>query len=161
MKLVIEHYGRFILDGIVVVAVMMIVFLWLTDSEGNKGIFAVTGAQINIDATDYTAYTDFKGVYKTESEKKHPRISFTGGRITIGTHTLSNYIKAVDDAGQNLAIKVSSILAPDGTEVVGTYNQNTTEITFSQSGIYTLTVSVLDEGNRMTKTNIKIPVNSY
>lgn len=160
MKLVIEQYGKFILEAIVIIALMSIIFSSLTDNEGNKGIFAVTGAQIKIDGVDYSAYTDFRGVYKMESEKEKPKISFESGRLTIGTYALSNYIKAVDYAGNTLRLKVISIKAPDGREIVESYNQNTTEVSLLQAGVYTVTLLAVDDGNNTTKTIIQIPINN-
>ena len=161
MKFVIEHYGKFMLEAIVVTALMILIFCGMTDAKGNKGIFAVTGEHISVNSVDYQAYSDFKETYKTESEKNVPKITFTSGRLTLGVHMLSNYIKATDHDGNKLMIKVSSIKAPDGTEILDTYNHSTTEIVFSQEGIYLLTISALDEGNRLTKTTIQVPVNGY
>lgn len=159
MREVVEHYGRFILDGMVVIALIAIIFINLTDSEGNKGIFAITGAQLAISDQNYHTYTDFKGTYKIESEKTAPTIYFECDRLEVGVHALSNYIKAVDYVGNNLAIKVISIKAPDGTEVIGEYNHLTTEINMVQSGVYTVTVSVLNDSNRTTNATIQIPMN--
>ena len=159
MRLVIEHYGKFMLESIVVTALMILIFTGVTDAKGNRGIFTVTGEHISVENIDYHTYTDFKGTYKSESEKDAPKISFSSGRLSLGVHCLSSYIKAVDYGGNLLSITVLSIKAPDGSEVVDTYNQNTTEITFSQEGVYVLTIMAQDEGNRLTKTMIQIPVN--
>lgn len=159
MREVIEHYGKFILESMVAIALMTIIFISLTDSGGNKGIYAITGAQLDISDQNYHTYTDFKGTYKTESEKAAPKISFESGRLVVGVHALSNYIKAVDYAGNTLALKVISIKAPDGTEIIETYNPATTNINMSQSGIYTVTLSALDDINKSQKVTIQIPIN--
>lgn len=161
MRLVIEHYGKFVLEGIVVTALLVLIFTDLTDAIDKKGILAVTGEHISIDSMNYHAYTDFKESYKTECEKEAPKISFTSGRLFLGKHILSNYIQAKDNEGKNLKINVLSIKAPDGVEVIDSYHHDTTEIIFSQTGIYILTISALDEGNRLTMTKIQVPVNSY
>lgn len=160
MKLVIEHYGKFMLEAIVVIAVTGIIFLGLTDANGNMGIFAVTGAHLEVEAENYLNYTDFKNVYKTESEKSAPHITWYGGRIVAGTHALSDYIKATDYAGNNLGFLVQSITAPDGSDCLSSYNQDTTEISLLQMGVYTVTVSAEDDGKRTTKATVQIPVNS-
>ena len=159
MREVIEHYGKFILNGMIVLALMTLMFVDLIDSEGNRGIYAITGAQIDIENVNYHTYTDFNGTYKIESEKTAPRISFESGRLVVGMHTLSNYIKAVDDAGNNLAIKVISIKAPNKTEIIGTYNHATTEIHMFQPGVYTITLEALDDSNKSTKAAIQVPIN--
>ena len=159
MKLVIEHYEKFILEGMVAVALMVLIFTGLTDGAGNKGIFAVTGAQIQVDAVDYPSYGDFKDTYKAESESINPKISSECPRLVAGTHTLSSYIKAEDNTGQALDIKISSIKSPEGVELIDAYNQDTTEIVLSEPGLYVVTVSAVDGCNRMTKRAVHLPVN--
>lgn len=161
MKIVIEQYGRFILDGIVVVAVMVIIFLGLSDANGNKGIFKVTGAQLEIENVDYTAYTDFKGTYKTESEKTKPKITFTGVRVATGNLVLSDYIKATDYTGASLFIQISSILSPEGDELIDGYNTETTAITLLEPGVYTIKVSATDSSSHKTESTVQFPVNMY
>lgn len=161
MKQIMEHYGKFALDAMIVIVLMTVIFISLEDRKGNKGIYAVIGAQMDINSTNYHTYIDFKETYKKESEKSAPRVSFKGDRLVVGVHRLSQYIEAVDYAGNHLAIKVTSIKAPDGTEVLGTYNQDTTEINISQLGIYKVSLSAIDDCNKTTKVTIQIPVNKY
>jgi len=160
MKLVIEHYGKFLLEGLVVVALMALIFTGLTDENGNKGIFAVTGAQIQVEAVDYQSYSDFKNTYKAESEKENPKITSACQRLAAGAHTLSSYITAEDNAGQPLDIRVSSIKSPDGVEILDTYNADTSEILLTEPGEYLVTVSAVDGSNRMTKVAVRLPVNT-
>lgn len=160
MKQVIEQYGKFILSSIIVFAVLYVIFEGLMDNEGNRGIFAVIGAQIKVDNVNYNTYVDFQNVYKAESEKEAPQIRFENIRLITGIHALSNYIKAVDYAGNPLAIKVLSVCAPDGTNLLASYNNNTTEFLMSQVGIYTAKVLAVDDGNRTTEVMIQIPINS-
>lgn len=159
MREVLECYGKFALDSMVVLALMTLLFVSMTDENGNKGLYSIIGAQIEFDDVDYRGYTDFKETYKNESEKSPPSILFEGHRLEVGVHVLSNYIKAVDDAGNGLAVKVKSILAPDNVEVLETYNPDTGEIYMSQTGVYTITVIAIDDRNKFTEAMIQIPIN--
>ena len=160
MKHLIEQYGTFIRDSMVVITLLLIVFCNLSDGEGHKGIFSIIGAKMDIEDADYLAYKDFREVYKSESQKTAPQIFLQGGRFTIGMHALSDYIKAVDDVGNLLPIHIKSIKAPDGTELMTSYHPDTTQIYMSGPGVYTITVSASDHRNKTTKTTIQIPVNS-
>lgn len=159
MRVLLEYYGKFVLESMVVIALVTLIFAAMTDDEGNQGIYAITGAQMKIDSIDYHTYTDFKGTYKKESEKVPPRIYFEGNRLEVGIHVLSDYIKAVDDAGNFLPIKILSIKAPDKTEMLGVYNQSTGEINLFQTGVYTVMVVATSDNNKSTKAKIQIPIN--
>lgn len=160
MKLVIEHYGKFMLEGIVIFAVCGILVCGLTDENGNHGIFAVMGEQLEVSNENYLAYTDFADTYKAESEKTPPKISWHAGRIETGVHVLSDYIKVTDYAGNALAFQVMEIEAPDGTKGLSSYNPDTTEIGLSQMGVYKVTLFAKDDGKRITRSVVQIPVNS-
>lgn len=159
MQEVIEHYGKFILDAMVLLLLMMLIFLEIEDESGNKGILAIIGAQINNESVNYSLYTDFKETYKKESERTAPSISCEGVSLKVGEYKLSDYIKAEDYSGQSLAVKLVSITNPDGEDVMDIYRPDTTEIFFSQAGIYTIRVSARDDGNRVTEASFEILVN--
>lgn len=159
MREVFEYYGKFIIEGIVVIALLSLVFVGITDREGNRGIYHMTGAKMDLLNIDYRNYADFKECYKAESEKAAPSIYYVGENLETGRHVLAEYIKAVDWAERNLSIRVISIQAPDDTETIGDYNPLTGEITFSQAGVYVVHVVAKDESNKFAEAKIRIPVN--
>lgn len=161
MKLVMEEYGKLILSAVVAVSIVTFLFFHFSDEEKNKDFLSVLGARITMTNTNYHEYIDFKDSYRKESVKSAPTLTFSCDRLIVGTHVLSNYIKATDCDGNNLVIQISSIKSPDGTEIVETYNQSTSELNMTMHGIYIVTVSTVDENNRSTRGEICIPVNPY
>ena len=159
MKQVITAYGHFLLEGIVLVLLLVLVFCGIRDEEGNVGVFNMTGARVSIEHTDYQTFTDFRGTYVSEAAKTEPEISYTVGNLQTGRNCLTDCIKAVDYAGNVLSFWVDSIKTPDGREIVDSYNADTKEIYLGQTGIYKMTVSVCDSGNRTVDGVIYIPVN--
>ena len=159
MKQVITAYGHFLLEGIVLVLLLVLLFCGIRDEEGNVGVFNMTGARVSIEHTDYQTFTDFRGTYVSEAAKTEPEISYTVGNLSSGTICLLDCIKAVDYTGSELTFWVDSIKAPDGRELVDSYNSDTKEIYLGQAGIYKMTVSVCDSGNRTVDGVIYIPVN--
>ena len=159
MKQVITAYGHFLLEGIVLVLVLVLVFCGIRDEEGNVGVFNMTGARLSVEHTDYQTFTDFRGTYVSEAAKTEPEISYTVGNLSSGMICLLDCIKAVDYAGSDLPFWVDSIKAPDGRELADSYNPDTKEIYMGQAGIYEVTLSVCDSGNRTVDGVIYIPVN--
>lgn len=157
MEQVIKAYGKFLLEGIVLVALLVILTV-MSDSAGNKGVFAITGTKLEIDRIDYGQYNDFKGIYQSESNKAAPAISVAGTHLYSGVCNIPGFIKATDHTGTELLIKVSSIKDAGGTELIDDYNQATGEINLA-SGIYRVEVSARDANNRQTSCMIQIPVN--
>ena len=160
MNQVISTYGKFLLEGIILVAVFVLVFTGIRDDAGNQGVFAIVGSQIETGNTDYESYNDFRGTYQTESGHAAPEIIYvTEGVLRIGTVKLSEHIKAADYEGNELPIKVTGILSPLGTELISSYDPAKEEINLAAAGLYTITVRVLDRGNRESIRIFKIPVN--
>ena len=159
MKQVITAYGHFLLEGIVLVLLLVLVFCGIRDEEGNVGVFNMTGARLSIEHTDYQGFTDFRGTYVSEAAKTEPEISYIEGNLQTGRVCFANCIKAVDYAGNTLSFWVDSVKAPDGREIVDSYNADTKEIYLEQAGVYEVTVSVCDSGNRTLDGIIHIPVN--
>lgn len=156
MKQVIKAYGKFLLEGIVLVALLGIITV-ISDSAGNTGVFAIAGAKLEIDSVDYDRYNDFKGTYQDESHKAAPQISVVGTHLYNGVCNIPTFVKAVDYTGAELPVKVSSIKDTGGTEQIGDYNQDTGEISLIP-GIYMVEVSAKDANNRQTSCILQIPV---
>lgn len=157
MEQVIKAYGRFLVEGIVLVALLVILFTGINDEDGNKGVLAVAGAKLEVESVNYNQYTDFIGTYQNECGKAAPVISFIGTHLYSGTCIIPDFIKATDCAGAELQIKVSSIKDEGGVELIDLYNQDTGEISFVP-GIYTVEVSAKDANNKLTRCTIQIPV---
>lgn len=68
MKQVIETYGRFVLEAVVVSFLFILLFTQITDKDGNKGVLKIIGAGLETGGVDYGSYTDFD-VYQAENAK--------------------------------------------------------------------------------------------
>lgn len=160
MKLILEQYGKFIMTGVVVVALLSILFFGVTDGNGHRGFLQIFGAQMDTAGTDYSAYQDY-GQLKTESLKTKPEITAaTDTNVFAGTeYGIGDLIKAADDNGTDLSVTVDSITDANGNDVTSIYNSTTEKVTFPEQGIYTFEVRAVDGGNRGTKSTVKIPVN--
>lgn len=159
MREVFEYYGRFLIEGIVLATLLGMIFGGMKDENGNQGLCAIVGAQIEMDPEDYRSYTDFKDVYKRESEKAPPHIYYEGEGLEIGRHVLFDYIKATDSEGQDISVVINSIKGPDEVELIEEYNPYTGEISFSKPGVYAISVSAKDKSNKRTEAIIQIPMN--
>ena len=157
MEQVIKEYGKFLLDGIVMVALLVIIFTGITDDAGNRGALAIIGAKLEIENTNHKAYTDFRGTYQSESNKTAPVIAFIGTHLQSGICVVPDFVRAVDYAGNELPIKIISIIDESGAELISNYSQDTGKISFAP-GIYTLSVSAEDGNNRTKNCTIQIPV---
>lgn len=158
MKKIISIYGRFLLDALVIVILLFLVFTQIQDNNGNKGALHIIGARLvaNVQNTDYYNYTDFDKML-ADSTKPNPAISYVGSNsIQMGHVVLSDYINAMDYSGAALPIKVLKVVDPTGVEIAS--NQNT-EIECTLSGIYTVTVSAVDNICKKTVCTIQIPIN--
>ena len=159
MEEIIREYGAFLLSGIAILLLLGILFNNIEDAEGNKGIFAMTGAKLETVDIDYKSYNDFKNTYQIESAKPIPDITYNGGHLWTGIIKLTDCIKAEDYAGRTLSVKILEILNPKGIELIDNYNTTTSEIYLEEAGIYTITVSAVDDINKSSKCIIQIPVN--
>lgn len=159
MREVFEYYGRFLLEGVVLAALFGMIFGGMKDENGNQGLFVILGDQIEMETVDYRNYTDFKVVYKRESEEAPPYIYYEGEGLEIGRHVLFDYIKAIDSEGQNISVVINSIKGANEVELIEEYNPNTGEISLSKPGVYVISVSAKDKSNKRTEAIIRIPMN--
>ena len=133
MKQVITAYGHFLLEGIVLVLVLVLLFCGIRDEEGNVGVFYMAGARLSIEQTDYQGFTDFRGTYRSEAAKSKPQISYVTGNLSSGTVCLTDCIRVLDYAGNELSFWVDSVKTPDGREIADSYDPVTKEIYISKS----------------------------
>lgn len=157
MEQVIKSYGKFLIEGIVLVVLLTLLFFGIRDDAGNQGVFRVVGARLPTNGIDYESYRDYDA-YHTESGRTNPKIEFGGGSIAAGTVKLSDHIYAADYAGRSLQIKVMEIIAPDGNDITGALNTDTTEISLDVPGIYSVKLRSIDGGGRRSVCTMEIPV---
>lgn len=156
MKQVIVTYGKFLISGVVLIAIFLVLSN-VKDDVGNKGALHILGARIHTEDMKYDTYTDFDVVI-TEANIEKPIISYIGGEnvLHVGTVSLADIIKATDADGNMLSINVLTILNPVNEEVA--FDENKV-INCTMPGIYTVTVSAVDMHNKKTVREIKFPIN--
>lgn len=159
MRQIIEAYGKFLLDALVVVLLMGFLFATVTDDAGNRGIFQIIGANLETGGNDYSSYTDFD-VYEAESKKSAPAITYDASVLAgTGRNRLDSFIRASDDTGKELPFYVTSIQSPGHEELIASYQPDTSEIEFLEPGIYTVELWAVDALYKKTAGRIRIPVN--
>lgn len=161
MKIIIQQYGGYLLDVLCLSLLITLLFSGIRDEHGNQGVHKIVGAEVQsyTKGKDYKSYTDYD-VYRSESDKEPPKIVY-GGIVqpSIGNWYIPDSISATDYRGESLLVQISSIVNPDGMELVDSYNSQTKEVLLASPGIYEFTVSATDRENRKTTSRIRIPVN--
>lgn len=158
MEKIINEYGKFLLDAMVVALLIAFLFGNVTDDEGNRGVFHIIGAHLQTWDTDYEAYTDYNS-YAVESDCIPPVISYDGTlTMRTGTSRVTDFIRAKAWDGTELAVNVVSVKNSGGIDMLGKYNPDTQELQLDYPGIYTIRVSAKDAWNREQKCDIRIPV---
>ena len=160
MKQVITNFGYFLLEGTALLLLMLLLFHQMTETGSDESIFSAVGSHLQIEHINYSQYKDFKETFVLESEKTQPAVFYQGGHLTTGTACLTDVIHARDYAGNALPIQISSIKNMHGIELIESFSPDTANITLSESGIYTISVSAIDDGNRLTTCTITVPVNN-
>lgn len=150
MKGVVKTYGGFLLEAVVFIS---IVYLCL-----QQGYLQLIGTKMPVEEKDYHTYTDFSEHYYAETQKAMPVIGYTTGSLDTGVYQLFDLIEAYDYAGEKLSLNVHSILNPKKEAVL--WSGEGEQIEFEMPGVYIVTVSAADDGNRRSVCTIKIPVNS-
>ena len=123
-----------------------------------QGYIKSMGNGIPIEENDYHNYLDFQKDYYIETQKKEPEIVYVAGSIDTGEYLISELIEAYDYDNRNLNVIVHSIINPQNREEL--YQREENRIMFDIPGIYTLKVSAVDDGNRRSACEIRIPVNN-
>jgi len=158
MDEIVRMYGRFVLTGMTLLCMTVFVIGDISVSEKKAGLLELLGNYIKIEKNDYISYRDFNGIYAAESEKEGPKIVYEGGSIKKGTYFLNALIKAYDYAKREMPVVVDKIIGPYGNNL-SCYDAISGKIDFNRCGVYELTVSAVDDGNRCSWCIIKVPVN--
>jgi len=151
MKLVVRAYGRFLLESIVVLSMVMLLI--------QQGYLQFVGQHIQTVTEDYSEYTDFREHYYWECQKDAPKILYVKGSIETGSYSLSELVEAYDYEGKRLEVGIERILTSQMEEQIPEYGEET-YLNFEKAGIYSIEVSAEDDGNRCSRRTIKIPVNN-
>ena len=154
MEQIIKFYGKGLIEGIALAALIMMFMAGIGLEEGK---LAFIGENLEKENINYFQYNDFKGTYQMECNKTGPKIFFVGNHLQSGTCIIPETIKEKDFAGTELQINVISIKDAGGIELINEYEQETGEIVL-KSGIYTVEVCAVDENNKSAKCKIQIPV---
>lgn len=157
MEQVIRTYGRFLLEVVVVAALVLLLFAEITDGQGNRGILRIAGAVLKEEET-FPERLDVE-CYRDACARNAPVITYTvAGMLYTGEYPLEKIFMAKDDRGTVLSLNVRSICSPHGEEQE--YSAETEQICFDERGIYTVCVSATDAWNRTCICECRIPVNS-
>lgn len=158
MRTVMKTYGRFLLAGITSVLLLVLCMSVITDDRGNRGFFRIIGAQMEIESADYKEYTDYDA-YGAESAKSFPEITVRAAvSIHMGINIISDYVQAIDFAGEALPVRILKLENENGDDISGWCDTDNGSINFGEPGIYTLTLAATDSGNRETKMCVRLPV---
>lgn len=158
MKLIIDSYGKFILETVVLISLLMLLFTGIRDDAGNQGVLKIIGANLQTDGIDYKAYRDFDK-YAEEAQKKSPGITYhVPIQMRAAVNIIADYISAVSDTGEVLKLKVLSVKDINGLEMEGAYDSGAQTLTFPSPGIYTLRLQTVDQINKKTIVDIDVPV---
>lgn len=155
MEQIIRIYGKSLLEMLALVLLVIILFSGITDESGNQGIMHIIGAwyepEVSVERNDFE-------IYQREAQKEAPSIFYSRkDTLSIGKHYLSDCIVAKDMAGNNLQLQVLELGSEQG-ECTAWYEEGTEEIVFTEAGIYSVKVSAVDNGNRRSICQIKLPV---
>lgn len=146
-----KTYGGAILAG-------LCFFLMCLFVCGTGGMLEQSGAFIDAgggwEAGSRTGFL----TYEKECVEIYPDIRYVGGSaLKTGTYALSNLLEGVPGTHAVTAFYVLSVRLPDGS--IMQLPPDVSELSFSESGVYTLRVRVKDSENRQVLEDIHIPVN--
>lgn len=158
MKEILDAYGEFFLEGLVIGLLFINIVFGIRDAEGNQGAFHLMGNKVSINNIRHTGYMDFKSTYSDECNKSMPQLQFIGLHFGVGNNKLSDYLVAYDYAGRRLPIVVKRIIDKEGVEVSDIYNRDSDEIFFQKVGIYIMEAEIRDSENRIVRYKIHLPV---
>lgn len=158
MKEILNTYGEFFLEGLVIGLLFINIVFGIRDVEGNQGVFHLIGNKISINNIRHTEYVDFKSTYTDECNKSMPQLQFIGLHFRVGNNKLSDYLVAHDYAGRRLPMVVKRITDKEGIELSDIYNKDSDEIFFQKAGIYIMEAEIRDSENRIVQYKIYLPV---
>lgn len=158
MEQISKSYGNFLLEAMAFALLLLLLFAGLADSEGNRGILAMIGKQVNEEEVAISK-ADIEN-YQNEAQKAYPVITYIDtGALRVGEYAFGAMFQALDWQGQVLEVTLCSICDPSGMERIGEYGTQVSHLHFQMPGIYVVEVAAEDAWNRKSTYKIRIPVN--
>lgn len=158
MEQIIRTYGVFLLETVAILFMLILLFYGITDEGGNRGVLRMIGHYLEGEQEEIPAGHDF-AVFQEEGGKASPQIVCELGQaLDVGMYRMDTYIKAIDSSGREIPIKITNVFNEQGDDV--TLNEtNNMEVFFNKAGIYTIWVTAMDESNKISRSQVRIPVN--
>lgn len=156
MEQVLQCYGKGIAAGIVLAAVLVLLFAGIRDGQGNRGIVNIVKTwipeeEIIIEDAGIDAFAEAGGV-------AYPTIRYAySGMLHKGAYLPGDLFSAVDGMGEERSVLWCGMTDPHGNSC--TIESQQGEIVFGVEGIYTVRVCAVDEANRRSVCEFQIPVN--
>lgn len=148
MREVIEIYGKTIFHIVIMAVLLGLIFIKMTDVEGNRGIHAIISNHME----SYVECPADVTAFCSEAEKNPPYFtSMVSGYLKPGKYQTNDIIKAWDYEGKELEVHIIQVFSMDGKELEK-------ELNFSQPGIYEIKAAAVDRENRMRYCSVKIPI---
>lgn len=162
MKEIIEQYGKAIVTA-VTVSIILTILGGLT-LFGTTGIINIAGQQTNELADGDTEITDSASVLTLNAQassavpelivKANPQAT-----VAISLNDIFNVLNATEDVDLSVAEITTELNDPSTNAVGSLVTVDGKTLTFSQEGVYYLTVDIR-QANRMMSQTFKITVNS-
>lgn len=157
MELIIKVYGKVLLEVAALILFLLLTITGIRDGNGNAGFFHMLGAFLEEEQTVYGS--DFRNCVE-ESKRGISQIFYKKeGAVQIGSYDVAELFEAVDCDGNALPLQIRSVWNPHGIPENDVYRDDTTQLSFDESGIYTLQIGATDAWNRTSICKIHIPVN--
>lgn len=157
MESILNSYGKFLLAAVTMLALVLLLFAGITDGKGNRGVLQIAGAYLDTGQEAVEKDGGFEAL-ETENRKPAPRLYLEGQEnFATGRIVLTDIIKAEDYSGRPLPVQFVEVKSPSGQDMTNLLSENG-ETDFKERGIYVLRVSSIDDGNRKTTAQIKLPV---
>lgn len=173
MKDIIEIFLKAILAGAVMVALLLIFANVEMNVNGSDrtGVLNILGAAADKDSVQYDTLTDVDTMQHIVSQPK-PVITYTQPEVVrcnevvnlISCFSVTEY-NGTDYVTDNALnehpdkVYIRNILKDDRTtSVLNLYDETTGNITFSDSGVYFVTIALRDNENRENTMTVKLPV---
>lgn len=171
---IIKHLMKGVSIGAVVVALIAILMNIKINVKGQEatGIFDILGKASNIDQIDYENMNDID-TFQEVTSKKRPEIKYIRPETIEANHAINviSLFSVVEYDGAAYVEKnavdllperiyVDEILDNSNTSIINTYDPATRTITFSESNVYSIMITLRDQENRENTMTVKVPVRS-
>ena len=169
MVALMKQYGKAVF--ICVTSVLVLGILFQMQSEGKTGFMEIIYQKTMEDMSKASPadYTDADAV-KAVMARKKPQITYTYTKTLVGAVVnLENMFEAKDAEGNPAALEITDILNPMGESILyltkedkkqHRQSEDTKNILFARTGIYTVYVKAVDAEKKQTYEQYRLPVTS-